>query len=95
MPEAEESDPEPWFIFNDFAVQNITEEEALSIPSGWKVNSIPFIATRIPDVDVLQVPAILYLERVDVVPRLDFSGLPDKMDSTILCRDTNIAMCVV
>ena len=37
MPEAEESDPEPWFIFNDFAVQNITEEEALSIPSGWKV----------------------------------------------------------
>ena len=40
MPEAEESDPEPWFIFNDFAVQNITEEEALSIPSGWKVNSL-------------------------------------------------------
>ena len=31
------SDPEPWFIFNDFAVQNITEEEALSVPSTWKV----------------------------------------------------------
>ena len=38
VPEAEESDPEPWFIFNDFAVQNITESEALSIPSGWKVS---------------------------------------------------------
>ena len=37
MPEAEVSDPEPWFIFNDFAVQNITEEEALSVPSTWKV----------------------------------------------------------
>ncbi|TFK86247.1 hypothetical protein K466DRAFT_493169 [Polyporus arcularius HHB13444] len=74
VPEAEESDPEPWFIFNDFAVQNITEEEALSIPSSWKV------------------PAIVYLERVDVCQRLDFSALPDKMDRTILCRDTNIAM---
>lgn len=39
VPEAEVSDPEPWFIFNDFAVQNITEEEALSIPSGWKVSA--------------------------------------------------------
>ena len=38
VPEAEESDPEPWFIFNDFAVQNITEAEALSIPSNWKVS---------------------------------------------------------
>ena len=38
VPEAEESDPEPWFIFNDFAVQNITESEALSIPSSWKVS---------------------------------------------------------
>ena len=38
MPEAEESDPEPWFIFNDFMVQNITEGEALSIPSSWKVS---------------------------------------------------------
>ncbi|RPD59176.1 hypothetical protein L226DRAFT_488705 [Lentinus tigrinus ALCF2SS1-7] len=74
VPEAEESDPEPWFIFNDFAVQNITEEEALSIPSNWKV------------------PAILYLERVDICQRLDFSGLPDKIDSTVLCRDTNIAV---
>ena len=39
-------------------------------------------------------PAILYLERVDVCQRLDFSELPDKMDPSILCRDTNIAMCV-
>ncbi|EJF62633.1 hypothetical protein DICSQDRAFT_154466 [Dichomitus squalens LYAD-421 SS1] len=74
VPEAEESDPEPWFIFNDFMVQNITEEEALSIPSSWKV------------------PTVLYLERVDVHQRLDFSELPDKMDPSILCRDTNIAM---
>ena len=26
-----------WYLFNDFVVRGITEEEALSIPSGWKV----------------------------------------------------------
>lgn len=27
----------PWFIFNDFAVQNVSEREALSFPGKWKV----------------------------------------------------------
>lgn len=27
----------PWFIFNDFAVQNVSEREALSFPDKWKV----------------------------------------------------------
>jgi PAB-dependent poly(A)-specific ribonuclease subunit 2 len=27
----------PWFVFNDFSVQNISEEEALSFPGKWKV----------------------------------------------------------
>ncbi|EIW60790.1 poly(A)-specific ribonuclease [Trametes versicolor FP-101664 SS1] len=75
VPEAEASqDPEPWFIFNDFLVQNMTEEEVLSVPSNWKV------------------PAVLYFERVDIRQRLNFNSLPDKMDPTILCRDTNIAV---
>ncbi|KAI0781364.1 ubiquitin carboxyl-terminal hydrolase-domain-containing protein [Trametes elegans] len=75
VPEAEASqDPEPWFIFNDFLVQNLTEDEVLSFPSDWKV------------------PAVLYFERVDLRQRLDFSRLPDKMDPTILCHDTNIAV---
>jgi hypothetical protein len=26
----------PWFAFNDFMVQNISEEEALSFPGKWK-----------------------------------------------------------
>jgi PAB-dependent poly(A)-specific ribonuclease subunit 2 len=30
----------PWFIFNDFAVQNITEAEALSFPGSWKVRPV-------------------------------------------------------
>ncbi|KAJ6546999.1 ubiquitin carboxyl-terminal hydrolase-domain-containing protein [Mycena capillaripes] len=30
----------PWFIFNDFAVQNITEEEALSFSGSWKIPAI-------------------------------------------------------
>lgn len=27
----------PWYIFNDFVVANISEEEALSFPGPWKV----------------------------------------------------------
>ncbi|KAJ7349108.1 ubiquitin carboxyl-terminal hydrolase-domain-containing protein [Mycena albidolilacea] len=32
----------PWFIFNDFAVQNITEAEALSFPGSWKRPAIVY-----------------------------------------------------
>ncbi|KAL1747522.1 ubiquitin carboxyl-terminal hydrolase-domain-containing protein [Schizophyllum fasciatum] len=64
----------PWFVFNDFVVENITEAEALSFPGPWKV------------------PAIVYLERVDVRESLDYSGLPDVMDPAILSQDSNIAI---
>lgn len=39
VPDAEgQSDLDsPWFIFNDFAVQNVSEREALSFPDKWKV----------------------------------------------------------
>jgi len=39
-----------------------------------------------------KVPAVLYLERVDLCRRLDYSGLPNTIDQSILCRDTNIAI---
>ena len=39
-----------------------------------------------------QVPAVLYLEREDVRSRLDFSGLPDELDPSILSRDTSISV---
>ncbi|KAJ7724179.1 ubiquitin carboxyl-terminal hydrolase-domain-containing protein [Mycena maculata] len=32
----------PWFVFNDFVVQNISEEEALSFPDSWKVPAIVY-----------------------------------------------------
>ncbi|KAF9821597.1 hypothetical protein IEO21_00443 [Rhodonia placenta] len=77
VPEEEQpQDPEtdgPWYIFNDFVVHNISEEEALSIPGSWKV------------------PAVVYLERVDLCSKLNFSSLPETIDQSILCRDTNIA----
>ncbi|KAF9234026.1 ubiquitin carboxyl-terminal hydrolase-domain-containing protein [Melanogaster broomeanus] len=76
IPEAE-SQPNlksPWFLFNDFVVRNISEEEALCFPSTWKV------------------PAVLHLEREDVRSRLDFSGLPDELDPSILSRDTSISV---
>ncbi|KAI4525371.1 hypothetical protein K525DRAFT_234573 [Schizophyllum commune Loenen D] len=76
IPEAEKRTDlkSPWFVFNDFVVENITEAEALSFPAPWKV------------------PAIVYLERVDVRESLDYSGLPDVMDPAILCKDSNIAI---
>jgi len=39
VPEAERgADPtSPWFLFNDFVVDNISEDEALSFPDRWKV----------------------------------------------------------
>lgn len=52
VPEAE-NQPDikgPWYLFNDFVVWNITEEEALSFPGIWKgyhtifpMNSADFI----------------------------------------------------
>jgi hypothetical protein len=35
--EAEGDEESPWFVFNDFVVRNISEEEALSFPDRWKV----------------------------------------------------------
>lgn len=35
----------PWFVFNDFVVRNISEEEALHFPGKWKVRELA-ISTR-------------------------------------------------
>ncbi|KAG5340326.1 hypothetical protein C0989_002137 [Termitomyces sp. Mn162] len=44
VPEAEKRTDliSPWFIFNDFVVRNIPEEEALSFPDKWKVPAIVY-----------------------------------------------------
>ncbi|KAJ7581374.1 ubiquitin carboxyl-terminal hydrolase-domain-containing protein [Mycena floridula] len=39
VPEAE-GDASPWYLFNDFQVRNVTEEEALSFPGRWKVPTV-------------------------------------------------------
>ncbi|EIN08045.1 hypothetical protein PUNSTDRAFT_70027 [Punctularia strigosozonata HHB-11173 SS5] len=76
VPEAEGRNDlmSPWFLFNDFAVRNIPESEALGFPEDWKI------------------PTVLYLERMDIKSALDYSKLPEGLDPTILCRDTNIAI---
>lgn len=42
VPEAESTqqgdDDSSWYIFNDFSVRNISEEEALGFPGTWKVS---------------------------------------------------------
>ncbi|KAJ8093092.1 poly(A)-specific ribonuclease [Marasmius tenuissimus] len=45
VPEAEVQDPmgSPWYLFNDFVVKNISEEEALSFPDRWKVPSVLYL----------------------------------------------------
>ncbi|KAF8628478.1 hypothetical protein AX15_003989 [Amanita polypyramis BW_CC] len=42
--------------------------------------------------DKWKVPAIIYLERVDLRETLDFSGLPDKINPGILSRDASISL---
>ena len=38
VPEAESLKlSSPWFLFNDFVVKNISEQEALSFQDKWKV----------------------------------------------------------
>lgn len=44
---------------------------------------------------LLQIPTVIYLERVDVQGRLDFSMLPKQLDPSILCQDTSIALYVL
>lgn len=41
-PGAVDDVPQPggWHLFNDFAVQPITEDEALSFPGKWKVSKV-------------------------------------------------------
>ena len=50
VPEAEdiEGSFSPWFVFNDFSVQNISEEEALSFPGKWKVRRFNVLKVRSP-----------------------------------------------
>ncbi|XP_006458223.1 hypothetical protein AGABI2DRAFT_183307 [Agaricus bisporus var. bisporus H97] len=44
VPEAEHNDlTSPWFIFNDFVVNNVSEDEALSFPDRWKVPAIVYL----------------------------------------------------
>ncbi|KZT59790.1 hypothetical protein CALCODRAFT_176596 [Calocera cornea HHB12733] len=38
--QAREPTDSPWYIFNDFSVQNIPERDALSFPGTWKVPTI-------------------------------------------------------
>lgn len=43
VPEAEHNDlTSPWFIFNDFVVNNVSEDEALSFPDRWKASYSTF-----------------------------------------------------
>ncbi|KAL0580436.1 poly(A)-specific ribonuclease [Marasmius crinis-equi] len=45
IPDTELDDPtgSPWYLFNDFVVKNISEEEALSFPDRWKVPSVLYL----------------------------------------------------
>jgi hypothetical protein len=94
VPEAEgqEGLPSPWFVFNDFSVQNISEEEALSFSGKWKVRN--FCMLEAFAFIMLQVPAILYLERADCQENFDYSGLSDTIDASILSQDTSISVSV-
>ncbi|TFK76563.1 hypothetical protein BDN72DRAFT_785586 [Pluteus cervinus] len=48
VPDAQkqEGTKSPWHIFNDFVVQNLTEEEALSFPDVWKIPAILYLERK-------------------------------------------------
>ena len=94
VPEAEHRDDllSPWFVFNDFSVQNISEDEALSFPGKWKVSQLHVLKSLV--LIIQQVPAILYLERADCQEQFDYSGLSDTIDPSILSQDTSISVFV-
>ncbi|KAF8078063.1 ubiquitin carboxyl-terminal hydrolase-domain-containing protein [Lyophyllum atratum] len=48
----------PWFLFNDFVVRNISEEEALSFPDKWKVPAIIYYErVDLRDLDYTDLPS--------------------------------------
>ncbi|KAK4703268.1 PAB-dependent poly(A)-specific ribonuclease subunit 2, partial [Phenoliferia sp. Uapishka_3] len=73
--------PGKWYLFNDFLVKPISEEEALSYPSTWK---LIFHTT-------CQIPAVMFYQRVDADELLDFSSLPLSSEPGILCQDITIS----
>ena len=53
----------PWFVFNDFVVRNVSEEEALSFPGRWKVSRNSDLECR--DVDSLRSqPSFIWNESI-------------------------------
>ncbi|KAJ3968349.1 ubiquitin carboxyl-terminal hydrolase-domain-containing protein [Lentinula raphanica] len=87
-----ESSGSPWYIFNDFVVHNVPEQEALSFPGRWKIPAILHFE-RVDKKDVLDLaqlpdaidPAILCRETSISLNRdpdlikhelLDFEELP-------------------
>lgn len=44
--EVEDPSHNSWYIFNDFVVQNISEEEVLSFPDRWKIPAIVYLTRR-------------------------------------------------
>ncbi|KAF5324935.1 hypothetical protein D9611_004584 [Ephemerocybe angulata] len=59
IPDAELDDgyDSPWFIFNDFMVQNMAEQDVLSFPGKWKVPSILYLE-RIDSKDRLDLSSL-------------------------------------
>ncbi|PWN52754.1 hypothetical protein IE53DRAFT_366908 [Violaceomyces palustris] len=67
----------PWYLFNDFLVRNIGEEEALGFPNPWKIPAVMLWERE----DVVEPPP-----QADKAP-----DTREEMDSSILCEDFNIS----
>lgn len=65
-----DDEPEPrWVLFNDFAVREVTDEEALDFDPDWKVR-IEASATSDVDSDTLSTDASSHHARKDQQPRI-------------------------
>ncbi|GBE82668.1 ubiquitin carboxyl-terminal hydrolase-domain-containing protein [Sparassis latifolia] len=79
------------------AIAKVPEaENSKKMESPWFIFN-DFVVHNISETEALsfpanwKVPAIIYLERVDLRQQLNFSALPNTIDQSILCRDTSIS----
>ncbi|KAG0150617.1 hypothetical protein CROQUDRAFT_38040 [Cronartium quercuum f. sp. fusiforme G11] len=70
-------DEDGWYLFNDFLVRKVTQEEALSFKAGWKIPAVLYYRRKEVVVDQMM--------EINLVPPLP------TIDQSILLQDINLS----
>ncbi|KAI0703544.1 PAB-dependent poly-A-specific ribonuclease subunit PAN2 [Cytidiella melzeri] len=79
--EADDESHSPWYLFNDFSVRNIAEQEALSFPGSWKVPTV-FYLERVDVCDRLNFSALPY--HIDLSLLAQDTNIATKRDKKLI-----------